>query len=283
MCTAHAHPTGYPSCHPRLPLPGGAAGCDDDEFALTPLYNHANGRIVIELDRDAGGRRAAVHPRPPRQLRRPRLPEADHRDRAGRGRRRATTIDGPVVDQALTKSVLRRPAVARPDPRRCSRRSRRASTRSSTSASWTATTVVTQIERDLFQAWDAARGEGIGGKADDPSGEAAHHQPAGVRRALRRRARRDPVLREERRRQVLDLQLPRVDPDPDDGHRRRTARSSAPQDGTVAKCDNPQYIYSLCEAGPRVATRINDRARAGRCSAARASAATRRISTTTSR
>jgi len=28
---------------------GGAAGCDGDEFELTPLYNHANGRVVIEL------------------------------------------------------------------------------------------------------------------------------------------------------------------------------------------------------------------------------------------
>jgi hypothetical protein len=27
---------------------------------------------------------------------------------------------------------------------------------------------------------------------------------------------------------------------------------------TVSKCDKPQYIYSLCEQGPRVASRINE-------------------------
>src|SRR5205085_9321084 len=32
----------------------------------------------------------------------------------------------------------------------------------------------------------------------------------------------------------------------------------APQEGTETKCDNPEYIYSLCEAGPRVATKVND-------------------------
>ena len=31
-----------------------------------------------------------------------------------------------------------------------------------------------------------------------------------------------------------------------------------PQKGTVSTCDNPQYIYSLCEAGPRVASRTNE-------------------------
>jgi len=33
---------------------------------------------------------------------------------------------------------------------------------------------------------------------------------------------------------------------------------NAPQEGTLPACDNPQYIYSLCEAGPRVASRTND-------------------------
>ena len=32
----------------------GATGCED-EFVVTPLYNHANGRVVIEMNRDLEG------------------------------------------------------------------------------------------------------------------------------------------------------------------------------------------------------------------------------------
>src|SRR5690606_27738801 len=38
--------------------------------------------------------------------------------------------------------------------------------------------VTVKLERDLFQAWDAARGQGVGGKADDPAtGEVAINSP----------------------------------------------------------------------------------------------------------
>ena len=82
---------------------GGAAGCDGDEFELTPLYNHANGRVVIELGTElADGEQLFV------RARRGNFGTLDCatliteveaiENTAG------TSIDGPVVDPALTKA-----------------------------------------------------------------------------------------------------------------------------------------------------------------------------------
>ena len=49
-----------------------------------------------------------------------------------------------------------------------------------------------------------------------------------------------------RRRRLRDLRLPRLDADPDHGDRRGRQRRPAPSE-QVTQCDDPQYIYSLCE------------------------------------
>src|SRR5688572_20956794 len=82
---------------------GGVAGCDDDEFELTPLYNHANGRIVIELGTElADGEQLFV------RARRGDFGTLDCAKLVGEitpiEETSGTSIDGPVVDQALTKA-----------------------------------------------------------------------------------------------------------------------------------------------------------------------------------
>src|SRR5690349_19303196 len=82
---------------------GGAAACTE-EREVTPLYNHANGRIVIEMNQSLGGseklytraRRGSFGKLDCAKL----ATEIEAVDDGG-----AEKIDGPVVDNALTKSV----------------------------------------------------------------------------------------------------------------------------------------------------------------------------------
>jgi mono/diheme cytochrome c family protein len=117
------------------------------------------------------------------------------------------------------------------------------------------TTVTFQKETDLFTAWDSAREEGVGGKADDASGETAINS-----------------VTKYADRCVAELgEIPFFKKLGEGSYETYDCLNSTPipltvtENGTVThpqqnvdKCDQPQYIYSLCEAGPRVATRIND-------------------------
>src|SRR5690606_19165729 len=114
-------------------------------------------------------------------------------------------------------------------------------------------TIVWQVERDLFAAWDTARLEGIGGKADDPSGEQRINSPVGYGEKCVNELGEIPFFEklgdgEYGTYSCLDSTPIPMTVTKADG------TVDAPQSGTVSACDNPQYIYSLCEAGPRVAT-----------------------------
>jgi hypothetical protein len=233
-----------------------AAGACSDDFVVTPIYNHANGRVVVELTRDLESSETLYV-----QTRRGSFGVLDCRmlalqipaveDASG------DKIDGPLVDVKLTKPFYGPEwGLGNPTPEMLA--SLAAGTDSIIDVCiMDGTKVVAQIERDLFQAWDQGRKKGLGGKADDPSGEVRINsaQEYGVRC-------------------VSELgEIPFFEKTGDDEYSTYDCLEStpipmtvtaangsvnAPQTGTEAKCDNPQYIYSLCEAGPRVATRIND-------------------------
>src|SRR5665647_1303182 len=134
---------------------GGIAGCDDDEFALTPLYNHANGRIVIELGTPlADGEQLFVRARRGEfgtldcsQL----IAEISPIEETS-----GTSIDGPVVDPALTKAFYNGDEWLDPTPDML-RQLELGVDSIIDVCLMNGTTVVHQVERDLFQAWDAAR------------------------------------------------------------------------------------------------------------------------------
>ncbi|MDB4960875.1 MAG: hypothetical protein JWP01_874, partial [Myxococcales bacterium] len=150
-------------------LLGAAPGCGDDELEVTVLYNHANGRVMVELTEALGdGQQMFI------QTRRGSFGNLDCRtlvtqiapveDVSG------TSIDGPVVDNVLTKAFYDGPEWMDPTPEMLAQIALGVDSIIDVCI-MDGETMVRGIEMDLFQAWDAARGEGIGGKADDPSGE----------------------------------------------------------------------------------------------------------------
>jgi hypothetical protein len=113
-----------------------------------------------------------------------------------------------------------------------------------------------QREEDLMRAWDRGRAQGLGGKADDPSGETRIHS-----------------VEEYGERCVAELgEIPFFEKQGDGEYGTYNCLDSVAipmtvtdgagnvtnPDAVVGKCDKPQYIYSLCEPGPRVASRTND-------------------------
>src|SRR5215475_365566 len=76
------------------------AGCGGD-FVVKPIYNHANGRVVVELSEDLDGRALYV------RTRRGNFGTLDCTKLRGEiepvAGASGSRIDGPVVDPALTK------------------------------------------------------------------------------------------------------------------------------------------------------------------------------------
>ena len=232
------------------------AGCSDEDFKVTPIYNHANGRVVVQLNRSLeSGETLFV------QARRGNFGVLDCAQLAQQiaplEETSGESIDGPLVDPKLTKPFYG-PEWGQGNPTPEMLASLANGTDSIIDVCvMNGTKVVAQIERDLFQAWDQARRQGIGGKADDPSGEVRINsaQEYGVRC-------------------VAELgEIPFFEKLGDDEYGTYDCLEStpipmtvtqangsvkAPMEGTEPKCDAPQFIYDLCEAGPRVAQRTND-------------------------
>ncbi|MBA3464279.1 MAG: PPC domain-containing protein [Deltaproteobacteria bacterium] len=232
----------------------GAAACTE-ERSVTPLYNHANARIVIEMNQSLGDGEKLYT-----RARRGNFNELDCaklmneiqavEDASGE------TIDGPVVDNALTKSIYDSPQWLNPTPAMIASLSKGVDSIIDVCI-MDGDKEVLKIERDLFQAWDQARGKGIGGKADDPSGEQRINSPQAYGERCVAELGEIPFF--EKTGEGTYSTYNCLDSTPIPMTVTATDGSvSAPQDGTVNQCDNPQYIYSLCEAGPRVASRIND-------------------------
>ena len=233
---------------------GSVAGCSD-EFVVTPIYNHANARVVVQLSRDlASSEQVYVQARRGKfgKLDCTQLTKAVPPIEGASG----SSIDGPLVDPALTKPFYGPEWASAPTPAMIA--SLDAGTDSIIDVCiMDGSKVVSAVETDLFQAWDQGRKQGLGGKADSPNGEVRINsaQEYGVRC-------------------VADLgEIPFFEKQGDQSYSTYSCMDStpipmtitkadgtieAPQKGTVSTCDNPQYIYSLCEAGPRVASRTNE-------------------------
>ena len=232
-----------------------AAGCDGGDSDITVLYNHANGRVVLEVP-DGIDPSYAVYLR----VRRGTFGTLDCTQLATEveplGDTKGTSIDGPLVDPELTRAVYDSPAWMNPTPEMLAKLA--GGTDSIIDLCiMDGATVVTQRERDLFQAWDAARGEGLGGKADDPSGEQRINSPVAYGERCIGELGEIPFFEKTGDGAYTTYNCLDSTPIP------VTATGadgvvSTPQTGTLSQCDNPQYIYSLCEAGPRVATRTNE-------------------------
>lgn len=110
-------------------------------------------------------------------------------------------------------------------------------------------------EIDLFKAWDNARSEGLGGKADDPSGETAINSVVKYAERCVAELGEIPFFKKLEEGKYETYDCLNSTPIPMTVSENGSVENP---DSVVSKCDNPQYIYSLCEPGPRVASRINE-------------------------
>src|SRR3569833_261326 len=112
-------------------------------------------------------------------------------------------------------------------------------------------------ERDLFAAWDDGKAAGLDGKADGPTGEVMINSPEAYGERCVEEMGEIPFFKKlgdgsyETYNCLDSTEIPTTATDAN-GNVTKT------QMGTLSKCDKPEYIYSLCEAGPRVAEKTND-------------------------
>jgi hypothetical protein len=229
------------------------AGCSAD-LEVTPLYNPANGRVVIEVNQDISDKQLYL------QVRRGKFKTLSCRDLVKQIERVADTtgsrIDGPFVDPALTREFYG-PEWAEPTPAMIA--AAKLGTDSIIDVClMDGDKVVVQMERDLFRAWDDARREGLGGKADDPdSGEQRINSPVAYGERCVSELGEIPFFQKTGDGEYTTydcLESTEIPLEITDA----AGNVTRPRDGEVSQCDNPQYIYNLCEAGPRVASRTND-------------------------
>lgn len=229
-------------------------GCSR-ELEVTPLYNPANGRIVIEVNKDIADKQLYVG------VRRGHFGQLDCKKMAASltqvedlsGHR----IDGPFVDPALTKPFYDGPQWLNPTPEMLAQIELGTDSIIDVCL-MDGSDVVVQMERDLFRAWDDARRQGLGGKADDDTtGEQRINSPVAYAERCVGELGEIPFFEKigEGEYTTYDClestEIPLTITKPD-------GTVEKPREGMFPQCDNPQYIYSLCEAGPRVAARTNE-------------------------
>ncbi len=229
-------------------------GCGD-ELEIKPLYNPANGRVVIETNQGIDDKQLFV------RVRRGSFGALDCKSMATTLEKVEDTsgerIDGPFVDQSLTKPFYDGPQWLNPTPEMLDQI--KLGTDSIIDVClMDGSKVVVQMERDLFRAWDDARKQGLGGKADDDTtGEQRINSPVAYGERCIGELGEIPFFEKTGDGEYTtydcleSTEIPLTITKPD-------GTVEKPRDGTVNQCDNPQYIYSLCEAGPRVAQRTNE-------------------------
>jgi Lamin Tail Domain len=232
-----------------------ACGSDhDEELVVTPMYSATTARVVVGLSKQVDG---DIHV----EARRGNFGSLDCADLAARtaplARGDELFVDGPSVDPALLQPFYGPEWMMRePTPEMIA--TARAGVDSIVDVCiMDGNKVVARIESDLFAAWDAGKANRLDGKADNvQSGEVQINsaQVYGMR--------------------CVDVlgEIPFFEKQADGTYTtysclegtpvpmtitRPDGTVDAPQSGTANQCDNPQYIYSSCEAGPRVQTRTN--------------------------
>ncbi len=232
--------------------------CSDDRFVVDPIYNHANGRVMIRFE----GRELTSDETLFVRTSRGTFGTLDCKEMATHADLQVSSsagndVDGPYVDAALTKPFYGPEWATNPTPAMLA--ALKAGTDSIIDVCvMNGGDVVKATQRDLFAAWDAGRKAGLGGKADDPhSGEVTINSPEGYGERCVAEMGEIPFFEKQGDgtygtydcldSTAIPMTITKADGSVD-----------APQTGTVNQCDNPEYIYSMCEAGPRVATKTND-------------------------
>ena len=230
------------------------AGCSD-ELKITPLYNPANGRIVIETNQDIDDKQLFL------RARRGSFDQLDCKTMTGKLEQVEDTsgsrIDGPFVDPSLTQQFYDGDRWLNPTPEMLAQLELGVDTIIDVCL-MDGSDVVVQMERDLFRAWDDARKQGLGGKADDESsGEQKINSPVAYGERCVGDLGEIPFFEKTGDGEYTTFdclnatEIPITITNPD-------GTVTKPRDGRHPKCDNPQYIYDLCEAGPRVTSRTNE-------------------------
>ncbi len=231
------------------------SACGDDPREVTIMYDQSTARVLIQFENQALSGSEQVYIR----TRRGKYDQLDCSKLATEVQASADMSDnvlyGPVVNSDLTDQFYADPLWATaPTPEMLAQIP--LGTDSIIDVCIMDGAKVTyQKEMDLFAAWDNARQEGVGGKADDPSGETAINSVTKYAERCVAEMGEIPFFKKLSDGKYETYDCLNSTPIP----MTVTANGSVANPQTnVDKCDQPQYIYSLCEAGPRVASRIND-------------------------
>ena len=231
------------------------SACGDDPREVVIMYDQSTARVLLQFENQSLSDSEKVYIR----TRRGKYDQLDCSKLSTEIQASADLSDnvlyGPVVDSALTDQFYDNPLWAvEPTPEMLAQIP--LGTDSIIDVCIMDGTKITfQKEMDLFAAWDNARNEGVGGKADDPSGEVAINSVTKYAERCVAELGEIPFFKKLADGKYETYDCLNSTPIPMTVTENGTTNN--PQQ-TVDKCDNPQYIYSLCEAGPRVASRIND-------------------------
>jgi hypothetical protein len=234
------------------------AGCTGDEKRVQPLYNHATGRILVQMPRPLGDDEILVT-----QARRGTLgagqvscadlvqsltPLVDHDE--------DLRYYGPPVDQSLTVPFYGPEWAGEPTAEMLEALELGTDSIIDVCIMNGDGELTEEIEVDLFKAWDVATDQGLNGKADDND-----HGEVPINSAQEYGVRCVGELGEipffEKQGELDYTTYNCLDSTPIPMTVTNGGSVDRP-DGVVSECDKPQYIYSLCEQGPRVASRINE-------------------------
>jgi Bacterial pre-peptidase C-terminal domain len=229
-------------------------GACSDDLDVKPLFNHSNGRIVVQTNQDLGGKDVYTAARRGSfgTIDCDALRSTAKAISGGEGK-----IDGPFVDPALTKPFYG-PEWGNGNPTPEMLAAAKLGTDSIIDLCvYDGDKLVIKKERDLFAAWDDGKAAGLDGKADGPSGEVQINSPEAYGQRCVEEMGEIPFFKKigdgnyETYSCLDSTEIPMTATD-------AGGNVTKPQMGTLPKCDKPQYIYSLCEAGPRVAEKTND-------------------------
>ena len=238
-----------------------ATACTGEEKEIQPLYNHATGRILVQMPKKLGGDQTLIA-------------------RARRGTLGVGQLDcaalwaagglepmidadeelryyGPPVDQSLTVPFYGPEWAGNPTPEMLAALEMGVDSIIDVCLYDGDGKVVAQIEEDLFKAWDVATDQGLNGKADDPDADGQVRINSAQEYGMRCVGELGEIPFFEKTGEWEYSTYSCLDSTPIPMTVTNGTTVDRP-DGVVSKCDKPQYIYSLCEQGPRVATRVND-------------------------
>ncbi len=252
--------TTRPATRPLLTTLGallvlGSAACGGDEPTIQALYNPNTQRVLIDMVRELeDGETMMV------SVRRGNFGQLDC---AAQASAMDSVVDhdglrfyGPVVDQSLLDPFYGPEWAYEPTPEMLAALD--AGTDSIIDfCVMKGSEVVEQIEFDLFKAVDNGENDGLGGKADDNEhGEVGVNSAQAYGELCVGQMGEIPFFEKQGEFKYGTYNC--LDSTPIPMTVTDAGGNVDRPDGEVSKCDKPQYIYSLCEQGPRVASRIND-------------------------